>query len=113
MWAVFDLSGSCEVGMLARSSRLKHPFGSAVVTPLLVPSFSSKGFGHGPSGGTGVAHIWTIAQEYLTDCMLVSAYDISSKNIDPPDSAVTELVIVDSGGYETSPTHDLSTVYLD
>jgi hypothetical protein len=99
--------------MLARSSRLKHPFGNAVVTPILVPSFSSKGFGHGPGGATGVGHIWTIAQEYLTDCMLLSAYDIYNNNIEPPVSAVTELVIVDSGGYETSPTHDLSTVYLD
>jgi hypothetical protein len=99
--------------VLARSSRLKHPSGSIVRTPLLVPSFSSKGFGHGPGGGSGVGHIWTIAQEFLTDCMLLSAYDLLRQNIEMPQSAVTELVIVDSGGYETSPTHDLSTVYLD
>ncbi len=99
--------------MLARSSVLRHPSGSTVRTPLLVPSFSSKGFGHAPGGGSGVGHIWTIAQEYLTDCMLISAYDIFHKNIEQPQSAVAELTIVDSGGYETSPTHDLSTVYLD
>jgi hypothetical protein len=45
--------------------------------------------------------------------MLISAYDIFHKNIEQPQSAVAELTIVDSGGYETSPTHDLSTVYLD
>jgi hypothetical protein len=84
-----------------------------VTTPLLVPSFSSKGFGHAPGGEPGVSRIWDIAQEFLTDCMLLSAYDIHSRNIPMPQAAVTDIVIVDSGGYETSPTHDLSTIYLD
>ena len=65
-------------------------------TPLLVPSYSSKGFPE-------VGHIIELTQQFVDSQILVSAYDLHygyiSKDIDlnfPP------LLIVDSGGYEAS-----------
>lgn len=100
--------------MLARKSKIFHPLGFSIETPLLVPSFSSKGFGFGKKGDSGnaeVADILEIASEFLTETMLVSAFDIAYNQISALDSAITELTFVDSGGYEISDFHDLSAVY--
>lgn len=102
---------------LARSSRLEHPSGAVLDTPLLVPSFSSKGFGFSTqrteSGGTTeeseVAEIYTAASEFLTDSMLISAFDVHHGYLQMPENALTEITIVDSGGYETSDQEDLSS----
>jgi hypothetical protein len=52
-----------------------------------------------------------IAEEYLTESMLISAYDIYHNHVGLPTSALTNIVLVDSGGYETSDLHDLSATY--
>jgi hypothetical protein len=43
--------------------------------------------------------------------MLVSAYDISHKYLPKLDQPITDITFVDSGGYETSDMHDLSSVF--
>ncbi|MGR3173562.1 MAG: hypothetical protein ACUZ8N_03080 [Candidatus Scalindua sp.] len=78
---------------------------------MLVPSFSSKGFGFSKSGKSDVKDICSIASEYLTETMLISAFDIACEYLPIFESAITELTFVDSGGYEISDSHDLSAVY--
>jgi|APSaa5957512622_1039677.scaffolds.fasta_scaffold20909_2 hypothetical protein len=97
--------------MLARKSEINHPLGIKLETPILVPSFSSKGFGFGKSGESEVNEICSVASEYLTETMLISAFDIACGHISKFESAITELTFVDSGGYEVSDFHDLSAVY--
>jgi len=71
-----------------------------IKTPLLVPSFSSKGFSE-------VAKIIETLKEKITDCALVSAYDshygFISRNI-----AFPAILFIDSGGYECSKDTELS-----
>lgn len=106
--------------MLARQSQLRHPTGSIVQTPLLVPSFSSKGSGRrrrrNADGTHGtvfeVEEVLGAASEFLTDSMLISAYDVHHGRIPRPERAVTEITILDSGGYETSDAQDLSTAFV-
>jgi len=96
---------------LARSSILRHKAtGISISTPLLVPSFSSKGFFIDPKGKSDVNEIYKATLEYITDSMLISAYDIFYKNIKKPNYKTAEITIVDSGGYEVSDDNDLSTV---
>jgi hypothetical protein len=97
--------------MLARSTKLHHPLGITMETPLLVPSFSSKGFGFNKAGKSEIKDIFDFASGYLTDTMLISAYDLAYDNLNPIESSITEIIIVDSGGYEVSDFHDLSVVY--
>ena len=97
--------------MLARSSSIQHPSGIEVQTPLLVPSFSSRGFGFKRNGGAEVKKIFEVASEFLADTMLVSAYDLHHSHLGPVEHAVVDLTFVDSGGYETSDEPDLSSVY--
>src|SRR5258707_762317 len=75
--------------VLARSTTLTHPIGTQVTTPLLVPSFSSKGLGSGPAGAKEVGKLLDVSKEQLTD-----------------------VLFVDSGGYETSQYQDLSTTFV-
>lgn len=97
--------------MLARSSSLHHPSGVTVQTPLLVPSFSSRGFGFRRDGSAEIKTIYEVASEFLADTMLVSAYDLHQGHLEPVEHAVVDLTFVDSGGYETSDEPDLSSVY--
>ena len=105
--------------MLARNSKLRHPSGLTIETPLLIPSFSSKGFGIGKrrqqGGGEAevseVSEVLVAASEFLTDSMLVSAYDIYYGYIPFPENAITEITFIDSGGYETSDLQDLSATF--
>ena len=70
-------------------------------TPLLVPSFSSKGF-------PDVEKIVEYNSEIIDGPMLVSAYDLHYKEIAPPFN-FPSLIFLDSGGYEASKDHvDLS-----
>ena len=69
-------------------------------TPLLVPSFSSKGFPE-------VAGIIKMAEEFIEGPMLISAYDLHYKHITPP-FAAPALLFLDSGGYEASKDTELS-----
>jgi hypothetical protein len=98
--------------LLARARTLRHPLNITFETPLLVPSFSSKGFGLSRQGNSAIGEAWNLAKEYLTDSVLLSAYDLAHAHMPPIEGAPTDIVIVDSGGYEISPLHDFSTIYL-
>jgi len=69
-------------------------------TPLLVPSFSSKGF-------WDIRKVYQTIQSLIDRPILVSAYDIFYKNLDCPTDP-TGLLFLDSGGYEASKDGDLS-----
>jgi len=99
--------------MLARSSMLRHPSGIPLRTPLLVPSFSSRGFRVNRRGGSEIKDVFLNTAEILTESMLISAYDIRYGHLPKPSlfPCTPSLTIVDSGGYETGMDHDYSSVY--
>ena len=97
--------------MLARSTHLQHPSGATFRTPLLLPSFSSKGFGFTKSGTSEVGQLFRLASEYLTESVLLSAYDLHYKHVRQPRSILTAITYVDSGGYETTDFQDLSATF--
>lgn len=70
-----------------------------ISSPLLVPSFSSRGF-------ADVTQIWEYTKPILGDCALVSSYDLCDGGFDltnaPP------ILFLDSGGYEISEYNDFS-----
>ena len=90
--------------MLARSRDLR--IGSQVVgrTPLLCPSFSSKGF-------PDIRKILNLMSEFITESVLVSAYDIHYRKISQKKVSFPGLILLDCGGYETRLDHDLSEAY--
>lgn len=110
---------------LYRSSTLQHKLGGAISTPLLVPSFSSKGLGFmKPDAQYGFSKkhveqisdanlIMATAKAALTQTALVSAFDISQDFIPQPKNLLlnVDLMFVDSGGYETSNYYDLSELF--
>lgn len=63
-------------------------------TPLLVPSFSSRGF-------VDVAEIHAATRNYLVDVSLVSAFDLHYGVLDESVIYATDLLLIDSGGYES------------
>ena len=80
--------------MLARRRALRLNGREVERTPLLVPSFSSKGF-------PDVRKIIEYSSEIIEGPMLVSAYDLHYKAIEPPFDFASFLFL-DSGGYEAS-----------
>lgn len=106
--------------MLARRTRLRLPGGLALDTPLLVPSFSSKGFSL-RDGKSGVNEPISFAAPLIHDVMLVSAYDLGLGLVDgfeglmtfPPEGPLSgpSCLIIDSGQYEVEPAYDLSETY--
>lgn len=92
---------------------LTHPSGVSVQTPLLVPSISSKGLGENEAGESEAAVLLAVAQEFVTDAILISAYDISHSKVPAIDQPFTDLVFLDSGGYEVSQVQDLSATYFE
>jgi hypothetical protein len=90
--------------MLARSRDLLLGGRFSIRTPLLCPSFSSKGF-------PDVSAILDFMSEFITGGVLVSAYDIHHGTISAKKIVFPELVFLDSGGYETRVEHDLSEAY--
>ena len=99
--------------MLARSSNIRHPSGVTLRTPLLVPSFSSRGFRFNRKGVSEIRDVFANAGGILTESMLVSAYDIGYGHLPKPTRfpCTPSLTLVDSGGYETGMDHDYSAVY--
>ena len=69
-------------------------------TPLLVPSFSSKGF-------VSVQHNIDYSSESMDDAALISAYDLHYAKLALPENFAA-LLFLDSGGYEASKDVDLS-----
>jgi len=103
--------------MLSRSSKIIHPNGEEIYTPILVPSYSSKGLRYkSTKSGNLVSEITFILKstyEYLTDIVLISAYDIEKDFIPYPLKSIhynPQITIIDSGGYETSEGYDFSEV---
>jgi hypothetical protein len=101
--------------MQARNSKFTHPLGIQIETPLLVPSFSSKGFGFKRKKKKEDADISEVSdaiefsKEFLTESLLVSAYDIYYNHITFGEEQIcTDITILDSGGYESGSTFDLS-----
>ncbi len=73
-------------------------------TPLLVPSFSSKGL-----RSQQFADLVRFASEFVTDTALVSAYDLHYSSA-PLNVAFPEVLFVDSGGYECSKDAEYAAV---
>ncbi len=100
------------------NSTIRHPNGSIVDLPLLVPSFSSKGFGYFSEGRgkkskveySETTRALELFSQYLRESFLLSAYDIHHKNFRRPQRFLSNsnLVLLDSGGYELNPEFDSS-----
>jgi hypothetical protein len=103
----------------ARSRTLRHPHGVDLQTPLLVPSFSSKGFGFFPNRQSKtktpnkprvseVSDALEFAAQFLTKATLLSAYDIHHGHLKRPERFYDSpsVLFIDSGGYETSAVYD-------
>jgi hypothetical protein len=86
--------------MLAKRRALKLNGQEVERTPLLIPSFSSKGFPE-------VNEIIKYSSELIDGVTLVSAYDLHYNTISPPFDFAS-VIFLDSGGYEASKDMDLS-----
>ncbi|GAB3806605.1 hypothetical protein [Virgibacillus kimchii] len=75
-----------------------------IETPLLVPSFSSKGI-------RNIGDIHYYLRDYLVDTSLISAYDLYYGFIQHENIFETDVLFIDSGGYERDQEHDLSEIY--
>lgn len=102
--------------MLARSRKITFKNGAQIKTPILVPSFSSKGWRFKTDSGREVSEInetlkWST--EVITQSVLLSAYDIYHGHYDSPEELgeFSEITIIDSGGYETADDHDLPSIF--
>src|SRR6266436_10044806 len=89
--------------MLARRSKVFLKGHPVIETPLLLTSFSSKGFPQ-------VADIMKFMAEFITRPILVSAYDIHYGHLRKK-ITFSNLIFLDSGGYEARVEHDLSEAY--
>ncbi len=98
-----------DLETLARRTVVEHPAGLRFETPLLVPSFSSKGF-RATKETSEIHDTLQVTSEWLTESMLISAYDLGHGHIPRPEAlpVTPELIIVDSGGYEMRVEHDMS-----
>ena len=107
--------------MLARRHSLNHPIIGPIDLPLLVPSFTSKGFRLDPYGQRNrqrdiseVAYVLESLKAVEKNALLISGYDIHFKHLIPPNATSglkgylkkTNLVVVDSGGYELTKDYD-------
>lgn len=79
---------------LAKRRALKLNHQEIERTPLLIPSFSNKGF-------PDVDNIVRYSSELIVGVILVSAYDLDYEKIHPPFD-FPSLIFLDSGGYEAS-----------
>jgi hypothetical protein len=86
--------------MLAKRRGFYRDGKEIIRTPLLLPSFSSKGF-------PDVNDILSTTQEVIDGEILVSAYDIHYKHIVGPFD-FAEAIFLDSGGYEATTDVELS-----
>jgi hypothetical protein len=86
--------------MLVKRRALKLNGYEVERTPLLVPSFSSKGF-------PDIADIVAYSSGLIDGVTLVSAYDLHYGKIKPPFD-FPSLIFLDSGGYEASKDAELS-----
>ncbi len=100
--------------MLTKCSKIIHPSGEIIETPLFIPSFSSKGFTINDNGKSEIIYPMMVATEFLTECMLISAYDIHNGYLPEIEKFVcTPITFIDSGGYETSSSYDFPETRKD
>ena len=104
--------------MLARSSIITHPNGVKIQTPILISSFSSKGFRFIKKRKKTHSEAFEFIKgsaENLTEVALLSAYDLH--HYYPPIKSFRKLgfapqiIFIDSGGYETLEDFDFSEAY--
>jgi hypothetical protein len=86
--------------MLAKRRGFYRDGREVIRTPLLLPSFSSKGF-------PDVQNILQATQEVIDGELLVSAYDLHHKKLTGPFD-FAEAIFLDSGGYEAGKDVELS-----
>jgi hypothetical protein len=72
-------------------------------TPMLIPSFSSKGFPE-------IKALASAMMQHITDVAMISSYDIFYGHIGD-DLESPNLLFIDSGGYEARHDRDLSELY--
>jgi hypothetical protein len=77
----------------------------SVETPLLIPSFSSRGF-------PDLSRIIDALRVDVSEMCLVSAFDLANGYVPPDFETIADIVIVDSGMYETSPLAVAVDAYL-
>lgn len=110
--------------MLARRSQLRLPDGQDIDLPLLVPSFSSKGFGtfiakggKRPVTATVVSGDLRTFGETPSISVLISAFDLHFDHFQTPEGDNSKcldwlpharVIFLDSGGYELAPDFDSS-----
>jgi hypothetical protein len=90
--------------MLAKTRKVSLKNGSAIQTPLLLPSFSSKALQN-----ESVRKVVEFMAATITDEVLVSAYDLHYGKLSAALlRSFASAVILDSGGYEATKDTDLS-----
>lgn len=89
--------------MLAKRRGFLRNGNEVIRTPLLLPSFSSKGF-------PDVQNILETTQEVIDGEILVSAYDLHHKKLNGPFD-FAQALFLDSGGYEASEDVELSETH--
>lgn len=86
--------------MLAKRRGFYRDGKEIIRTPLLLPSFSSKGFPH-------VQNILKATEELIDGELLISAYDLHHGHIKGP-IEFPQAIFLDSGGYEAGKDVELS-----
>lgn len=79
---------------------------AGVGTPLLVPSFSSRGF-------PNLAVLHDFLSSEVPEVSLISAYDLHHRSLPLESVNVSDTVFVDSGGYEAKLPYDPDEAYVD
>jgi len=118
--------------MLAARRTLTHKYAGKIELPLLIPAFSSKGFGfqytfdgkderndQNKREFSEVAHAIKEFTRWDMYSVLISAYDLEFDHLISPNESLEDLidylskstiVFIDSGGYELSSSFDSSEV---
>ncbi len=76
-----------------------------IKTPILVPSFSSKGF-------KNIENLHKDLSKYIIDSKLISAYDLYYENISSNELYDSEILFLDSGGYESKNFINMSNLLI-
>lgn len=94
-----------------RETYFNHPLGGIIDLPLLVPSYSSKGFDYVTEKGHHYSQTTFALQDFARfqeESYLISTFDLHHKHFQEPERFYhnTALIFLDSGGYELNPEFD-------